>query len=225
MRRIHVLAAILALLTCQVASADIISTFDTDLDGWTTDNPGTFQHMSSGGNPGGFLFLDNDEQAIAHIFAPSKFLGDLSAFDGGLISFDGNLLGDGGIFFENPDDYGVIQISGTAGTATSDLVPGGATPPLNSWATFSADLDAASWGVTQSEWNAILSDVASIRISAEALFGAEVHGFDNVRVTAVPEPSGFASLATMISLVWLRRKRQSCGRRVIHVFGLPPSVG
>ena len=209
MSRIYVLSTILALLTCQVAFADIISTFDTDLDGWTTDNPGTFQHMSSGGNPGGFLLLDNDELAIAHIFAPSKFLGDLSAFNGGSFSFDGNLLASGGSFYNNSDDYGVIQISGTAGTATLDLVPGGAIPPLNSWATFSADLDAASWSVTQTQWNAILSDVTSIRISAEALFGEEIHGFDNLRLTAVPEPSSGVLVATFLGFTVMIRRHGS----------------
>ena len=194
-------------VTCDLATAEIVSSFDSDLDGWTTNNTGLFQHQASGGSPGGFLFLDNDEIGIAHIFAPSKFLGDLSAFEGGAISFDGNLLGDGGAFFEAPNDYGVIQITGSAGTASLDLLPGGSTPALGSWATFSADLDASSWGVTQSEWTAILSDVTSLSISVEGLFGAEIQGIDNVRISAIPEPSGLA-LFGLGALGLLKRRRR-----------------
>lgn len=195
MIRLSPFVIIFAAFTVQVASADIISSFDSDLDGWTTDNSGTFQHMPSGGNPGGFLFLDNDESTIAHLFAPSKFLGDLSSFDGGTISFDGSLLGSGGTFFEGVDDYGVIVITGTAGMASLDLVPGGATPSLNSWATYSASLDASTWGVSQANWDAIISDVTSVQLGVEGLFGDEIQGIDNVRITAVPEPGSTILLA------------------------------
>ncbi|MEM9585919.1 MAG: hypothetical protein AAGA03_01455 [Planctomycetota bacterium] len=199
-------SAILA--TCVLASADIASTFDSDLDGWTTDETGLFQHNASDGNPGGFLFIDNDEGTNnAHIFAPNKFLGDLTSFNGGTISFDGNLLGSGGNFFSDPDDYGVFVITGTAGSASLDLAPGGAIPPANSWQTYSASLDATTWGVSSSQWASILGDVTSIQLSVEALFGEEAHGIDNVRITAVPEPSSGVVLTAFVGLTALIRRR------------------
>ena len=194
---------------CSEAIADnsIVSTFDTDLDGWTTDNSGSFEHVSSGGNSGGFLSLDNDEVGIGHIFAPGKFLGNLSSFDGGTISFDGNLLGNGGTFFNDSDDYGVIEITGTGGVVSLDLLPGGATPQLGTWETYSASLDASTWGVSQTQWSAVLADVSSVRITLEGLFGEESHGVDNVRLTAIPEPGSLVLLGIGTSIVLLKRRR------------------
>ncbi len=194
-------------LVCDAASAELVTTFDSGLEGWTTDNPGLFQHVASGGNPGGYLYLDNDEGAISHIFAPVSFLGNLSSYDGGVISFDGNLLGNGGDFYEAADDYGVITFTGTAGMASFDLVPGGATPPLNGWQTFSASLDASTWGVSQTQWDAILSDVTSVSLTVEGLFGSEVNGIDNVRISAVPEPGAAILFSFGLTVLMGRRRR------------------
>ena len=177
-------AAILLIFLGYANDASAIkSTFDADLDGWTTDETGPFQQNGTGGNPDGYLFIDNDEGANnAHIFAPSKFLDDVSAFDGGTLSFDGNLLNSEGNFYSGADDYGTVTIQGQFASATFDLLPGGATPPVNSWETYSVALDSATWGVTPGEWNGILSNVLSLQLSVEAQFGEEAHGIDNFQI-------------------------------------------
>jgi len=203
------------LLAAAAHATTIISTFDSDLDGWTTDNLGTFQQQAAGGDPGGYLYLDNDENIIAHIFAPPKFLGDLSGLDGGFLGFSGNLVGNGGTFWENVgDDYGVVWVAGPAGTASVDLFPNGATAPFQEWLTISVSFDAATWGKTQAEWTDILSNVTQVGLNIEALFGNEIEGIDNFRIegerikTGVPEPGtlGVFGLA-LAGLGYSRRRR------------------
>lgn len=172
---------------CQTISSD----FDEDTDGWTASNTIAFQQQPAGGNPGGYLFVDNNEIEIAYVFAPPRFRGDLRCFDGGTLSFDGNMVGvGGGDWGPNIFDYGNVTVSGGGGAAQLDLVPGthtssgGGNPPTNTWTTFSTTLDAAAWGVDHTTWQGILSDVTGIAMSVEALFGNEQQGIDNFRLEA-----------------------------------------
>ena len=169
------------------SSTDRISTFDTDTDGWGVSNTNPLIHKPSGGNPGGFIFLDNDEQIVALLVAPPKFLGDLSGFNGGTLSFDGNMLQQNAPPWDNVQDYGhVFILGGSSGaTASVDFVPG--QPPEKSWATFSKPLTASTWGMTETEWKSLLSNADNIFISIEARFGAEMQGVDNIKLLA-PKP-------------------------------------
>jgi hypothetical protein len=208
--RLLLRSVLLALLgTASVAdAAPILSDFSADTDGWMQSGASVFQHNASGGNPGGFLFIDNSEGAITYIFAPSKFLGNLAAYDGGAIGFDGNMLGIGGTGYTSSEDYGHLLVAGPGGSAVADLVPGVApdnTPPQDAWASFSVDFTAAEFGVSQAQWDAILADVTQIRLSVEALFGAEVQGIDNVQL--VPEPAPGLLAALYLLLVWRHSSR------------------
>jgi hypothetical protein len=202
------------------ATAAVVSSdFSTDVEGWTKTAATVFQQQAAGGNPDGFLFIDNSEGPIELIFAPAKFRGDLSAFDGGTLSFDGNMLGTGGGDFFGPSDYGTVQISGPGGAATLDLVPGihsgagGGNPPTNQWTTFSASFDAATWGMSQLQWIALLSNVTEISLSVEALFGAEIQGIDNFKlVTSVPVPATGGLVAIGLTLVGLMAGRAATSR-------------
>jgi hypothetical protein len=192
--RKRLLAAVVALVAAPAAAVTISSTFDTDLDGWTISaTSGTLSHQASGGNPGGFLFVDNAEGAvIVRAIAPAKFLGDLSAFNGGSLAFDGNLLTKGSIPFYSP--YGQVRISTTGGTpATLDLAPGD--PAIGVWTSYGVSLDAATWGQTPQRWAEILSNVTEIAIVLEAVSGFETNGFDNFSITSVPEPGAAVLLA------------------------------
>jgi hypothetical protein len=184
-----------------LAAPIVASTFDTGLEGWTTNDSGAFGHVVAGGNPGGHLRLDNCECMIAHILAPVAFLGDLSPFVGGSLSFDGNLLGAGGTFFDGPNgipggtflDYGIVRMVGPTLSAQIDLLPGGATAPLQSWQTFSVALTAAAWGLSSGDFATLMQNVTSLSITVEGLWGAEVQGIDNIRLSgpapAAPEPA------------------------------------
>jgi hypothetical protein len=214
--RAAALAAALALAASAPTGAEIVSTFDFELDGWTTDNTGPFTPMSLGGNPGGYAELDNDEASTAHLFAPAKFHGDLSAYDGGSVSFDGLLVsGPAAPTLEGPDDYGVVRVStlafrasarfgprgGFPSQASADLAPDG-TGPGKGWQTFSVPFTAAAFGVTQPQWEAILANVVEIRVTLEhypnpteraveprGVTPNEAHGFDNFRLAEGAPPS------------------------------------
>jgi len=85
------------------AQADIVSTFDTDAEGWTVEvldsfiygNPpkvissGELFYERNGGHPGGDIgSFDTDDKTEEHFVAPAKFLGNMSAYYGGVLSFD-----------------------------------------------------------------------------------------------------------------------------------------
>jgi hypothetical protein len=210
-----------ALLLLQLMSGanavSIISDFeDGTVQGWSAVNFSAFQQQAPGGNPNGHLYIDNSEGDLAAIFAPAAFLGNLSGFNGGTFSFDGKMLGIGGSFYNNTgQDYGSVTITGAAGSATIDLLPGGATPSTDVWQTYSAALNAANWGKTELEWAAILANVVGIRIGVEALFGGEIQGIDNVKLVSVdsevPLPGALplfaGGLGVMGFLNWRRRSR------------------
>jgi hypothetical protein len=187
---------LLLLTAAPTLYADIVSTFDSDLEGWTGVNASVLEWRDTDGNPAGMLYFDNTEAQVGYIFAPAKFLGDLSPYLGGTIAFDGKMLGTGGTVWDSPGfDYGHVSIvSGTA-IATRDLLPGDV-PSTSVWGTFSAPLVAAEWGKSETEFAGILSNVTQIVISVEALFGNEIQGVDNVRLSTVPLPPGMILLGS-----------------------------
>lgn len=194
-------SCVAAVLPASLAGASVISTFDADLEGWTqTGDLQAFSHDATGGNPGGYLYLnDAASGALFYVLAPSKFLGDLSAANGETLSFDANLLS------RQRNDllagFGMVRITGTAGSAEIDL---GDVPALTTWTSYSALLDAATWGQSDSEWAALLADVTEIRVGLEAINGDEEMGFDNFQI--VPEPASLA-LVMLGAPCLLRRRR------------------
>ena len=116
--RIGLLLALGTFVAAGAVNATTISSdFSTDLEGWTISaGSGALSHSATGGNPGGYLFVDNAEGAvIVRAIAPAKFLGDLSAFDGGSLTFDGNLLTKGSVPFYPL--YGQVTIT-TSGSSS-----------------------------------------------------------------------------------------------------------
>jgi len=208
-----VAAALIALAATSASAAVIQSTFDTDLDGWIQDTapgPGaTISWTSNGGNPGGYLRRGlGDAAGVSVLVAPSKFLGNRSAFNGGTFQWDGELISgnvsntynDGGNLAQ--PDYGTIRIDGGGLFATTDIVPGA---PPSSWTTFSTPLTASAFGVSEADWSTILGNVTSLKFSIEAISGPEQQGVDNIRI--VPEPSSTLIGAIGLLGILLRRFR------------------
>jgi len=199
------------------AAPTAVSTFDTDLDGWTPSPPGlpapllpevTWQAV--GGNPGGFARFDDRTDADTYIQAPAKFLGDWSSLDGvGAIYYD-HLIDDIG---GNPQFLGFefkywITLAGPGGSAAwrENLFQ----PLPVAWVTNKVPIDKPYWVVTGGTWPGLLADVQEFRIGIEAVNNkgqesGEITGIDNV---VIPEPGTLAMLAFGGALLLRRRRRR-----------------
>lgn len=204
------------LLWCSsVANADVITTFDSDLEGWTTPNPVEISWRSVGGNPDGYLHFQDMSGISANSFllAPSAYLGDLSALNGPVfLTYDHRIFETGGSG-NNILPY-EVQLEGPSGAARwRGSTPTGATL----WTTVVVPYDQTEWQVLSGSWSDLLANVTSMKIRIEQvdnnISGRDISGIDNIRLatTAVPEPSSLLlmSLAGVILASGRRKQRRS----------------
>jgi len=173
-------------------AATIISTFDSNLESWTAVlETATLSQVGSGGHPDGYLELE-DVGATTTLIAPTVFLGDLSAYDGGTFSWDGKAFDEGtGGTPPGSYAYGVVTVTGTAGSATHPGIPSASRPTVaGGWTGFSHDFTAADFGKTEGEWDAILANVTSITLGGNAWKGFETLGYDNIALATISGPGG-----------------------------------
>ena len=177
------------LLTATTAYAEILSTFDTGLEGWT-DTGGDLLHVNSGGNPGGFLSLADNTNDYMTVYVPTNLLGDLSQFLGGTLSFDARNLNGAAANLTTTPLFGTVTIVGSGGTASRVL--GGTGQPATDglWHTYSALLEPALWSGSLA---GALSGVTQLRVVLESNNSqpAETNGFDNFRVTPSVLPGDY----------------------------------
>lgn len=179
--------ALFAIATAAPLDAQVISTFDTDLDGWRIIGDNSALWQATGGNPGGCL--DVNDLAVGstnYASAPSKFLGNWSAFT----TADS-------IFF----DIYEVNTSGGAWIAVHHVRiegPGGAawandpriTLPASQgvWLHIRVMMDPAAWTLESGTWEGLLANVTSLRIMAEWIDGGETTWLDNIGISRAPVP-------------------------------------
>ncbi|MCD4825748.1 MAG: PEP-CTERM sorting domain-containing protein [Phycisphaerae bacterium] len=218
---------IAVLLPVGLANGDVVSSFSSDADGWNiadcnySASTGTnynsvnawfdVVHNSTGGNPGGYIDRF-DPTGLTYMFnAPSKFLGNKSAYRGGTLSFDLKST-----YSDWTNDNVVVLI----GADPAIVMVCEITMPPTSWSgginnpnPYSIDLVYTSFkynsksgsAVTQADFNSVMADLSALRISAEYGQGlVETSSLDSVSMT--PEPVTLAILATG-SLGLLRRRK------------------
>lgn len=168
------------------------STFDNDGDGWTAldSNTGsTPAYQSTGGNSGGFIQVFDGVLGTATFYvAPSKFLGDKSAYFGGTLQFDLQVS-----VTPNSSTAGV-RLTGGGFTLVKLLTPDFDLPPVApAWATYSFRLDeSVAWRITSTtgaiataaQIQTVLANLSELAINGEySTVGADGGGLDNVSLT------------------------------------------
>ncbi len=218
--RYGLVALAIAGFTCGEAQADILasSTFDTSLDGWTSNTPSQIAWQSTGGNPGGYIQFTDSTGDSTVVFAPSSFLGNYIALGVTSTSFDDNIIAESQV--ESVGQY-EIDLSGPLGSATFLGSQPSSTYPTG-WITVTAAISdtalPSGWTVTSGSWLGLLSDVTQYQIPIELVTNnqsgswTDVEGIDNVTLTgspaAVPEPASLSLMFTFIGVLGLARLRR-----------------
>ena len=192
-------------LSCGMASADLLYTFDTDAQGVTATGAALIEGS-------GFLTLQDIDSADMAVYLPSADLSNGLQYLGGTLSFDAiNLNGAANDWFS----FGTVRLSGGGQFLERDIVPGA--EPAGDWKTYSVVLDEATWGPSLA---VVLAQLSGVSITLESHIGFdssnggyELNGVDNIRLAAaVPEPGTWAlALAGLAVLPWAAR-RQSAKR-------------
>ncbi len=190
-------------LVAPPARADVTSSFDSGLDGWTAQG-GTLSHHA-----GGWLLQSDTQSTWMSVLAPAAFRGNLTSYLGGTLSFDALNANGAAADLGSAPWFGRVTITGPGGTASRDVAGSGAgsPPPDGLWHSYSAGLDPLLWS---GNLTGALGNVTSLRVTLE--FNdeiVEVAGFDNFALTApVPEPANALLLVAGLTLLGVRRWQQ-----------------
>ncbi len=206
-------AALVAGLMVSQVQADVISTFDTDTDGWFklpgSDAGSSVQWVSTGGNPDGFLqYNEVGSGFLDFVAAPAKFLGNKAGYYGGTLSFDikTNTLSSP----TNRNDQ--VKLIGDGIELRFELPN---PSPLNEWHARSIDLvETAGWINTgdnqppsQTEMLSVLGNLTALHLLTDYRSGTEKPSYDNIKL--VPEPTTAALIGMVSPLALIRRRRRA----------------
>lgn len=167
----------LAVTGTVMAQPKIFSTFDENDEGWTVIQSGEIVYEAAGGNPGGYLRVNDvpvppDDYLL---IAPEKFLGEQLGMLGGSISWDARVIS--GDLFDWIGGYGQITLVSGELEATYDPVPAGLIG--TTWTTYKGVLSAENFGLSDEQFELMMGDLSEIRLRLEAIDGEDSMGFDN----------------------------------------------
>jgi hypothetical protein len=167
----------------------IYSEFDNqDFEGWTFLNTGGASLQSSGGNPLGYVRINEGSYVLSQAMAPPAYLGDWGGLEGNAdLQFDIKIISRSGSFVINHD---FMRISGPGGVAT---VPydSSVLKADNRWKTFSFLVDPNVWTMVSGDWNLLLTNVTEVSLFPEFFDNTETIGFDNFRLSNDPPLAQF----------------------------------
>lgn len=207
-------------LQCQLG-AYVISTFETDGEGWQvvdlpTGGPYTIANIqntysptysASGGNPGGFIASSDPSSQSFFFDAPSKFLGNQIDAYGLTLSYD--------IRVDNLNTLGTEPTVVLVGTGLSLVYDG--PDPTSTWSTITVPLSASASGWTKgtlggaaptaTEFQTVLSSLTGLWLKGEYndIGPTETTSLDDVLL--VPEPSSALLVLLGVGAAVCRRRR------------------
>jgi hypothetical protein len=158
---------------------ELSSTFDTAVEDWrASTNTTTLSWQATGGTPDGYLRGSGPAGTNAWFFvSPATWAGDWSGYK--VLKFDFSIPSR---HYPDAGQAGMVVIVGNNG----QQITWTASTPLWTWTHYEVSLIPAAFGVDQATFDAIVTDVAELRILAEFSTATETVGLDNVVVTATP---------------------------------------
>ncbi len=209
-KKCFIFALLLVTMTTfgSAAEAGVISTFDSNLEGWTAS--GATLSWDSSGNPGGSLKSVDADSAWAQIIAPTKFHGPWDST--GSVSADIKMS-------QSSGDFKPAFAISDGNTAYEYVF---STSANQTWQTFAVSLSDSGWNKLTGnsnwyDWNPpignhslaqVLQNVQAFRIRTDLINGTgsqDTTYIDNVRAPLVPLPS--ALLLFGAALARLARRR------------------
>jgi hypothetical protein len=194
-----------------------LSNFTTDTEDWLANNGSQgLSWMQSGGSPGGFIQAkDADGGSLWFFSAPAKFVVQAPKAYGGSLLFDLRVIS---VSPPTVESYADVQLVANDGSMVSYF---GDFNPTPSWASYVVPLvandswvygsTAAEGKATAEQMQAVLSNLAVIRIRGDYRQKGEATGLDSVALVQapVPEPATAAMwLAGLGFLGWMFARRR-----------------
>lgn len=175
-------------VSAEASATTIISTFDSDTEGWTEigDGSGPFW-VATGGNPDGHIRVSDNQSSVSWYFgAPPAFLGDVSSAYGSTLSFDLRQSATSNQF-SSRDEVTLIGAGMTLIINTHIF-------PATTWTHYEVVLlPEAGWShidtneqATEAELLAVLSALDELRIRGEFRTGGDTGYLDNVILDLAP---------------------------------------
>ena len=174
-------AAFLLVVAASPALAQVVTTFDSDLEGWTITGDNVYFRNPTDGNPDGCLEVQDAASGPWSVAsAPAAYLGNWADFTpADSLSYDAIHLPASG---QNGNPPYVFRIEGPGGAAEYRPSPF----PADVWNHLAAPIEPAAWTLIQGAWTDLLSNVTSLTVAAEMISGDEVDRLDNIRLSGTP---------------------------------------
>jgi len=166
-------------VTPRVFGNSLVARFGTGPEGWLTFDAATLGWNATAGFTGGAITSTDTGTGLGRFASPDTWSGDWRNF--ATLRFMMKTLS-----ASRADLSPVVTILGFNGSALTVTPPG----PYNSWTPYTFDLIPATFGVTQGEFDAVMSNVAHVTISGDLVNGNDTSVLDEVSLLPDGEAGG-----------------------------------